>query len=427
MSDRKKRQQGYILCIMGLSGLSSLVLLIPLFSPFYSVFCRNEFVGYSDADGVSMCVVQGALLLYCILGSCTAMVLQSHQLYSKIVCGNMALGHNRLMISLIFIVPLVLVGINSVFGSFGYGFDYPWCFTVNTTEQYFVQVFIYYGPVVLSLFCVILFMGPVIFTILKTVSTEWNYSRSIVVVGHGRGLTLKQTFLAAQYRVARYLISLAVARTSILFTVLFLFVWLSVFVTMAKYYVQEKEIKKSYDVWLHCIFTYFSDEEPALWIGECGEHPKLRYDALVIVWAFSIQSILAALVFLPYSKVVKYFQSTGNYLAVRLMVSYALIRRFTCPLKTSSILSSSSCEDGIGLGEDRIPLQRHNSTSGLTVTVARKKPTSMMAPYPHTVATPARSGKVVNSLIRDFSSVHESGLSGDRKSISHPPNSEFSI
>lgn len=305
--DPKKRDQIVIICIAVLSGLGSLVMLIPTYFPFYSTLCRTEFVGYTEADGISMCVVQGASLLYFAMSTTMALALKSFQLYGLVVHNRKKIKYERMWTLFVLVAPLVAVAINALVGSFGFGSYYPYCFTVNNANQYKVNIFVYYGPIVFSILLVIGFMSSVIYTIIVTVGNKWNHTRPFIAVNENGIIALQQQMIVvAQYRVSRYLNTLAVARRSILFVLLVLMVWLSVFVSLCEYYLHEKDITASYETWLDCIFTYYYDEhDSSLWISRCGEHPKLRFDSLTTVCGISVQSILVCVAFMPYAVLTK--------------------------------------------------------------------------------------------------------------------------
>lgn len=129
--DKTRRKQQFVKCIALTSVLSSIAIFIPTLFPFEKAFCRNSSVGLSEYDGISMCVVQGACLLYSLLSTCLGCSLQALELYAKVVHNWSLFPNKRWCIIGILTLPLISVVVVAVFGSFGYAGNFPWCFTIN--------------------------------------------------------------------------------------------------------------------------------------------------------------------------------------------------------------------------------------------------------------------------------------------------------
>lgn len=152
-------------------------------------------------------------------------------------------------------------------------------------------------------------MTGVIYTIIKTVGNKWNFSATIVATDEV--ITSAQIadavvsptrqrphFFTLQYPVARYLASLAMARTSIFYLVTLIGVWVTVFVEAGDHMWSASKYQHSYDTWTSCIFSHFDGSDES-WQSACGLHPRLRLRPTPVIVALTSPSILIAIGFLP--------------------------------------------------------------------------------------------------------------------------------
>lgn len=170
---KKSRMNILTLSLSVATILTSLAFMLPIFHPSKDIFCKNYLDGFSDRDSTSMCVVQGSMLMYSALATGYAVTTQSLELYFQIILSRPFLSHVHHIIA-IFTTPLLSVLVNSFFGSFGFANFYPWCFTINSSLQWRLNLLTYYGPGAICV-CIIFFCTiAIVVSIVRTIVSKRN-------------------------------------------------------------------------------------------------------------------------------------------------------------------------------------------------------------------------------------------------------------
>ena len=299
MTDKKKRNQYLIFCIAVTSGLGSLLSLIVLNvqSP-EKTFCETDIIPQSNAHGANLCAVQGALNLYFVLGCCFSWVLQSLELFLKVLYNKSMVAYWRENVCLVITLPLVSVSANAIFGLYGYGGYYSWCFVATSAHETVVTLAVYYIPVMLALLCVLFSMCAVIYKIILAVSHKWRRTQ---FRSDGR-LNSLISFLWLMLEEANKYLS-----TSVLFLVCLLAGFIPVLIYGGEDLLNGTEIDKSWTTWVTCVFTHFDGVTDASWQSVCGTHPTKRANVLLPSAVLSAQSIMVSVVFFPYLRLAKQF------------------------------------------------------------------------------------------------------------------------
>lgn len=136
----------------------------------------------------------------------------------------------------------------------------PYCFVKYDSPEYYEQNF-YFLPILICVCIGALAMFISIAQILKTISTDTNKAPFFIKV----------------------LSKVKVLKTSLLWVLLFLILWVTVFVY--QFTVQaDKELGISFLAWIACTFVNYDKNDPYAWQQVCGKQPLHHLSMPFLAW-----------------------------------------------------------------------------------------------------------------------------------------------
>ena len=119
-----------------------------------SNLCHDNATERNQSDGISLCIISAAIIMYCGLSLSICWCVQGIELFTKIILKRKEKLNIFLSIFFIFILPIIPVLYSAIYGHFGYGRVLPFCFITykntyssNFSINYEFQVF--YLPVLI--------------------------------------------------------------------------------------------------------------------------------------------------------------------------------------------------------------------------------------------------------------------------------------
>jgi TRAP-type C4-dicarboxylate transport system permease small subunit len=174
-------------------------------------------------------------------------------------------------------IPVIYTGSK---GLYGYGGAHAFCiFQMASTLQ--IELDIFYYPILAAVCGGALCM---IFVIIEIIKTTNNHSENLT--------------LSAYQRIRK---KVAVVKTSILFVVFYLLLWISVQNFQFQLIKNYDDLSVSAVSWISCTFANFNPKEPEAWKKTCGSLPKNVVNFDYVTWVIltvSGQSILIAGVYM---------------------------------------------------------------------------------------------------------------------------------
>jgi hypothetical protein len=210
ITDKKKRKQQYlIVCFVATSCCATIIFIIMSPRSHREKFCRDNATTLNYHDGPSICVAQGAILMYTALACCLAWLSQCVDLMLKLVLSLKTEIFWPAYLSVIFLLPLIPTIITGANGWFGYSRVLPWCFlsdSVPMPEN--VDIALFYLPIAIISGLGTIVMSTVIYKITSTIGRVSN------------GISDKEKTSRNKLEA-----KVKAAKTPILFVVMFLIVW----------------------------------------------------------------------------------------------------------------------------------------------------------------------------------------------------------
>lgn len=335
--------------------------------------------------------------MYSALAFGYAVTIQSLELYFKVL-HEKAFFHSTYHGIAIFVMPLFSLIVNGLFGSFGFGNFYPWCFTVNTTRQAAMDFLVYYGPGALCVSTIFYCTFVVIVKIVKTLSIR----RRETDFENGEGdqqleSNSSECFCAMNDKMWQYLKSISVAHAVVVLMISVLVLTFTTFVQVLIDLTHKKAYAASFNAWANCVFTSFNGMNDATWISVCGHHPPVRSQRINIFLLVS-HSLFVGIIFFPY----EYYYSHAANLS-RWILRFSRHRANKSPriaVDVSTIMASSLAMDTEV--PDFIP----------TATLCELEPAPIAAP-----AQPVVYNNQESDLPRTWQSQHSSHGSGRFRNI----------
>jgi hypothetical protein len=322
---KKPKRQYLITTFIVLSLLTSLSFLIISLNPDVPVeakLCRNNAVGLESADGPSLCVVQGVLLVFMSAALSLAWLAQNIDLYLTIVRGTKSTLDKffyRYM-ALIFSYPFILVIVYAASGYFGYNGYSPFCvngYKASLRGSSTVTLVVYYVPIIIIMLSGTLLFLQVFPRLLvvwffgsafrrggsnKVRDSSVNTSDSrqgvgptqftgvaISVAGGGRGGDLPLLAVVGQNNQAfvpdevlgesstkkkQRSKGMEITLSIGVYCLLFLITWAYLISFRMSYSMEAKKAQKSYDAWVECVFSHYDGESDDSWRRICGEQAE---------------------------------------------------------------------------------------------------------------------------------------------------------
>jgi hypothetical protein len=283
-TDKNKRKTGYlVLCFATTSAVATVWLIVMAIAKdaqgvgFDHYFCLNNANARRLTDGVSMCGVQGIIMLFTSIACSSTWLMLAVDLFVRLVLNWKQYNHFYYHMAFILGVPLILVALAAGRGYVGYDGNNSWCMWADHTPLSTYDN--NFNFPILGINCLgFLLMACVIAKISESAMTS-----------NGKGTCL-----------SRLLTKLSILKTSILFVLIFLTFWVSIFGLIFFERQNSAELKISLTNWIGCVFGNFESNDPSGFKEVCGSHAKLRIDPDYIAWsvlAVAGQSILVGGVF----------------------------------------------------------------------------------------------------------------------------------
>lgn len=299
VKERKCTKYYLLICTLCASCVASISLISLAFNP--SEFCFDNSAGYTQADGFSVCVVQGAINMYSSASIAYSVLLQSIDIFTKVSFNCDLSSHWRWHILFIFSFPCLSIIYVASMGSFGFAGTVPFCLTSHAESQANVDLVGFYAPMVLAIFIASCCMVSVICTIIYRSLYLHHHNVSVMGIREWRMLyTHEQSQAMSRYCVN----SVVLIRSPLLFVFSFLFIMTTIAVNIIMNGTDKAATDASTNEWLECIFAVFDGTVGSnqRWRSICGEHPKIRNNTYVLIVAISMQSVLLALAFFPFTR-----------------------------------------------------------------------------------------------------------------------------
>jgi len=158
----KKRGQYLVLTFAILSILSQSTLYVSYFYPLESVFCSSNATPVSPDDGYTLCNFQSLIFLYACDGACFSWMIQSIDLYFKVVLKRRNTRQfATIYLFFIFICPLFMVVAAIVTRSYGYQPGGSICLLDGFYSTFFAYLWVFVA-LVIGGFCVFSVIGTII-------------------------------------------------------------------------------------------------------------------------------------------------------------------------------------------------------------------------------------------------------------------------
>jgi hypothetical protein len=315
---RKPKRQYLITTFIVLSLLLSLTFLVTSLNTAVSMeekFCRNNAVALNSTDGTSLCVAQGAFMVFLSAALNFSWLAQTIDLYLTIVCGMKGTlkRYANYYMSLIFVYPLILVIAFSGLGYLGYNGNGSYCVLVwKPGTSSVVSLAIYYIPIIF-----IMLLGTLLFIqVLYQLLTIWWFgsafrrfrpSSSVAdsstmlnqVTAAGQlpvhaasdsgNVVPNQTLLSivpvlgtntrtgetdeSSLRMQRAK-GVELTVSIVAYCLLFLILWSYLLAYRIQAYMDVGVATRSYDKWVTCMVSHHDGESDVSWQKICGVQPE---------------------------------------------------------------------------------------------------------------------------------------------------------
>jgi hypothetical protein len=322
---RRKSSFLFVRIAAYLSAVSSVATLLTKGGNPTKLLCYNNSIAQSQRDGISVCVVQGILLLYCIVAVTFAWLAQLVFLYLRIVREVDTDRYTRHGMVAVLGIPVIAIAYLLQQNLIGYNGKLPWCNFItllsttdnhgepNAPKQVF---FIFAGTGALlgtvGTFCI----ASMLFKYMS------NLRRTIALI---RPADIEENITDSSYPggASFWTMMAKFGGPTALFHFGFAAIWIAVLFFPMTVAIYKGEYVSLYLSWKACVFsTYFQDrlglvteDAGRLWNiakDQCGESPRFRQNISggdtayhAVVFIISGQSIIISLVFLP-SRIARY-------------------------------------------------------------------------------------------------------------------------
>ena len=123
------RKQYLIFSFVSISAFFTLwTLIVSAASQSVNLFCNDNATQIDENDGLTVCVVQGVITMYCGIAISYCWCVQSVELFLKVVMKQKGQNNISVQLFFIFICPIGSVVYTSFYSNFGYGRILPYCF-----------------------------------------------------------------------------------------------------------------------------------------------------------------------------------------------------------------------------------------------------------------------------------------------------------
>ena len=262
---KKKQNQYFVLAFAICSFIMQITLIITSFYSFEDVHCRNAAVPIGYRDGFALCNVQSFLFVYGIVGACISWMLQSIDLFMKVVLKkNDTKRYKPLFLGLIFGVPPFILLTIGVTKSYGYQPGTPNCMVsgIYTTDCVYVP----------ALLCLV--VGAIaIFVVIFVIVRHTRRLQRLVVTGTGqstRNDMLKMVKGSAFFVLSFFMLSIP-AHSYRLYSYLY-------FHEGATFELAD------WSSWSDCIFQHYDGVNDESWLSICGAVPPRRVPLALAVF-----------------------------------------------------------------------------------------------------------------------------------------------
>ena len=262
---KKKRNQYFVLAFAICSFIMQFTLVVSSFYSFDDIHCSNAAVPMSYRDGFTVCNVQSFLFVYGSIGAGISWMLQSFDLYIKVVLKkNDTKRYKSLCLTLIFGVPLFILLTVGVTRSYGYQPGIPMCMISGIYTTYCIYV-----PVLLCL----IFGAAAIFAVIFVIVRHSRKLRGVVAAGTSQS-NGNELF--------------KMVKGSALFVLSFFVLSIPVHTYRLYYYIYfhdgaTVEIA-DWSSWHSCIFQHYDGVDDVSWVSVCGAVPPHRVPLALAVF-----------------------------------------------------------------------------------------------------------------------------------------------
>jgi len=254
-----KRSQPLTLFFGFASSCISLTFIIPLFS--YSEVseyaCTDNTQAVRQEDG-GMCIFQSVWITYWVLAACAVWLVQSYDLFLRIVQNKRHLDHmSKYYHAFIWLYPLFVLIVLLGTDALGYSPGNYWCFVHDREDnpelQRGLDLGLFYGSIIAICFFGLSMMLIVLHKI-------------YVITSNTRGVA--QVSNTAMKRLALY-------RTPVFFVTTFSLVWFSIFSWRFDAEVKKSDVAASAAIWASCLLNNF-----AMGISDPATNPEANSSEL---------------------------------------------------------------------------------------------------------------------------------------------------
>ena len=256
--NKEKRSQYFVL-YFGLCSFIAQIARVPaLFYTFEQVHCKNNAVPIGYKDGLALCNVQSFMFLYGCIGGCMCWMLQSIDLYLKVVLKiTCTRKYKKLNRCIIFGIPFIVIIAAGLSKQYGYQPGSSICLLggIYSTYLAYLPVFIF------------LTVGAgAVFSVTYVILRQTVHKRKKTTDEDGSTRSGTDAF--------------KVVKGSFLFVLSFLLLIVPVegYRLYSYMYLHQGATFPVADIdsWAHCIFSHYDGINDHSWIPACGVHPPKR-------------------------------------------------------------------------------------------------------------------------------------------------------
>ena len=381
-SKLRMEKQYLIFCFVALSAFFSLWMIIGS----GSTKCHDNATETDQSDGFSICVLQGAAIVYCLLAISFAWFISCFELFHRLVWKKSIRHHQkrvRIHLCCIFLLPAFPIVYASIRKMFGYNRILPFCMFAATAplnvDFAFLYVPMFLATVAGALLLLIVMWHTIRSTKASLVGVQGSASngmhdlasqhkQSVQMMGleippptnepiSNRG-TIFSTFgsikllrrstseggtqssnsrtqssycrwFSTLMRKLRYI------RTLLSFFSFYLVLWLTLIGYKTYDYFYFDKVTQSVTEWTNCVFQNFNGIEDVSWLSICGEKASHHVSLSLAVWfvlCISGHSIFITVIYLP-----AVYESFLLFLKTR---SFAQVQEKSGSIKKNSLKSS---------------------------------------------------------------------------------------
>ena len=356
LSNRIRMEKQYLIfCFVALSAFFSLWMIIGS----GGTKCHDNATEIDQSDGFSICVIQGALIVYCLLAISFAWFVSCFELFHRLVWKKSIRHHNgriRVHLCFIFVLPTFPIVYASLRKMFGYDRILPFCMFAYTAPQNVDFAFLYVPMFAATIIGAILLLAVMWHTICTTkesiVGIQGStqnagnlnlhnvalqalpafHRQSVQVLGLelpstvdvpsnragsnalGGSLLGSNSFLRKSTNeenthsfnflrlFSAFTRKLRVLRTLSSFFSFYLILWLTMIGYKTYDYFYLNDVTESVSEWTNCIFQNYNGIDDDSWLSVCGEKASYHAPKSLAIWfvlCMSGHSIFITLIYMP--------------------------------------------------------------------------------------------------------------------------------